>query len=223
MPHQLWLAQASEARYRRAMRGRVAGVVVTVVLATAGGASATESTIYPGVGIGKVKLGMTQAQVKHVLGSGAIVNGRETISGAPYVELGWNFSEWSVGFVRRGSTYRAVHVTTEQRAQRTTTGIGPGTFWLKLVKAYPGGVCTFNFTGRSGALEYLVPHKGGTQTIFLLHAWPPRSGSYGVSQKTYFVISVAVRTLYQARPEFARDYPYRCKSGYQSTPLPRSR
>jgi hypothetical protein len=195
-------------------------MAVTFVAATlAAGAYATESTIYPGVGIGKVKLGMTLAQVKHVLGSDAIVNDRETIGGTPYVELGWNFSEWSVGFVRRGSTYRAVHVTTAQHEQRTTTGVGPGTFWLKLVKAYPGGVCTFAF-GSTGGLEYLVPHKGGTQTIFLLHAWPPRSGYYGITQKTYFVISVAVRTPYQARPEFARDYPYRCRSGYQSTPLP---
>jgi hypothetical protein len=193
--------------------------VTFVAAALAASAYATESTIYPGVGIGKVKLGMTLAQVKHVLGSDAIVNDRETIGGTPYVELGWNFSEWSVGFVRRGSTYRAVHVTTAQHAQRTTTGVGPGTFWLKLVKAYTGGVCTFAF-GSTGGLEYLVPHKGGTQTIFLLHAWPPRSGYYGITQKTYFVISVAVRTPYQARPEFARDYPYRCRSGYQSTPLP---
>jgi hypothetical protein len=201
---------------------RASAAIAVFAAIVVGSASATESTIVPGVGIGKVKLGMTQAQVKHVLGSGAIVNDRETINGAPYIELGWNFSEWAVGFVRRGSTYRAVHVTTAQHAQRTTTGVGPGTFWLKLVKAYPGGVCTFT-EGPTGGLEYLVPHRGGTQTIFLLHAWPPRSGYYGVTQKTFFVISVAVRTPYQARPEFAREYPGRCRSGYQSTPLPTRR
>ena len=141
---------------------------------------------------------------------------RQSIAGAQYVELEWNFSEWAVGFVRRGSTYRAVHVTTETRAQRTPTGVGAGTFWLKLVKAYPGGVCTF--TDR--ALEYLVPHRGGTQTIFSLHGWPPRAGYYGITLKTYFVIAVAVRTPYEARPEFARDYPGRCKAGYQSMPIP---
>jgi hypothetical protein len=184
-------------------------------------AAATESTIHPGVGIGKLKLEMTLAQVKHVLGSEAIVNDRETIGGAPYVELGWNFSEWSVGFVRRGSTYRAVHVTTAQRAQRTPAGIGPGTFWLKLVKAHPGGVCTFTY-GPTGGLEYLVPHKGGTQTLFLLHGWPARAGYYGIPLKTYFVISVAIRQPYKALPEFARDWPGRCKAGFQSTPIPRS-
>ena len=186
-------------------------------------ASATESTIYPGVGIGKVKLGMTLTQVKHVLGADAIVNDRETVNGSDYLELGWNFSAWAVGFVRHGSTYRAVHVTTALRAQRTTTGIGPGAFWLKLARAYPGGVCTFLLTGSSGGLEYLVPHRGGTQTIFFLKPWPPESGQYGVTQKTYSVISVAVRTPYEARPEFARDYPYRCREGWQSTPLPRTK
>jgi hypothetical protein len=70
------------------MRGTVAGVVVTVALATAGGASATESTIYPGVGIGKVKLGMTQAQVVRVLGKDYLVNKRTSTS----VELAWNFA-----------------------------------------------------------------------------------------------------------------------------------
>lgn len=198
-----------------------AAAVLGAVLASS--ASATESTIYPGVGIGKLKLGMTLAQVKHVLGSDAIVNDRETIGGAQYVELGWNFSEWSVGFVRRGPTYRAVHVTTAQRAQRTPAGVGPGTFWLKLVKAHPGGVCTFADGPRGGSLEYLVPRRGGTQTIFVLHEWPPRAGYYGIPVKTYSVISVVVRTLYEPRPEFARDYPGRCRAGYQSTPLPTRR
>jgi hypothetical protein len=193
-----------------------------MVLLVATPASATESTIYPGVGIGKVKLGMTFTQAKHVLGADAIVNDREMINGSEYLELGWNFSAWAVGFVRRGSTYHAVHVTTALRAQRTATGIGPGTFWLKLVKGYPGGVCTFRQEPPYG-LEYLVPHRGGTQTIFNLKPWPSRTGSYGVTQKTFWVVSVAVRTPYEPRLEFARDYPYRCREGWQSAPIPRTK
>ncbi len=99
----------------------------------------------------------------------------------------------------------------------------PGTLWLKLVKAYPGGACTFADvqTSLDGILEYLVAHKGGTQTLFTLHPWPPRA-CYGASPKT-FVTSVAVRTHYQAQPEFARDYAYRCRDGWKSTPLPQQR
>jgi hypothetical protein len=183
----------------------------------ASGASALEETIYPGVGIGKVKLGMTRAQVVRTLGNDYVVNE----SGSSYTELGWNFSSWSVRL--RGG--RAVEVGTILHSQRTTKRVGPGTFWLKLVKAYPGGACTFTDVPPAGSaaygvLEYLVAHKGGTQTLFTLHAWPPRA-YYGAAAKTFFVVSVAVRTRYETLPEFARDYATRCRDGWQSTPLPR--
>jgi hypothetical protein len=118
-----------------------------------------------------------------------------------------------------------VQVGTSVRTQRTATGIGPGSFWLKLVKAYPGGACTFvaderGSLKRNGGLEYLVPHKGGTQTLFQLNFWPAQTPSSAPLPKTYAVVSVTVGTPYQPRPEFAPGYPFRCKSGYQSTPLP---
>jgi hypothetical protein len=188
--------------------------VVTAIVAS--GAAAMEETIYPGVGIGKLKLGMTRAQVVRTLGKDYVVNA----SGAGYTELGWNFSSWTVR-LREG---RAVEVGTALQTQRTTKRVGPGSFWLKLVKAYPGGSCTFTGPppgfGAYAVLEYLVAHKGGTQTVFTLHAWPPRA-YYASTAKTFFVVSVAVRTRYQALPEFARDYPYRCRDGWQSTALPK--
>jgi hypothetical protein len=187
----------------------VAGIVASSV-------SAAEETIFPGVGIGKVKLGMTRAQVVRVLGKDFVVNA----NGPSYTELGWNFSSWTVR-LRNG---RAVEVGTALRAQRTTKRVGPGAFWPQLVKAYPGGACTFRDvdTSLDGVVEYLVAHKGGTQTIFTLHPWPVRA-YYGASPKTFFVTSVAVRTRYEAQPEFARDYQHRCSDGWQSTKLPRPR
>jgi hypothetical protein len=191
------------------------GVLVVAGVAALG-ASAMEETINPGVGIGKIKLGMTRAQVLRALGKDYVVN--ETTPS--YTELGWNFSSWTVR-LRDG---RAVEVGTALRNQTTTKRVGPGTLWLKLVKAYPGGACTFADvdTSADGVLEYLVAHKGGTQTLFTLHAWPPRA-YYGSSPKTFFVVSVAVRTRYQAQPEFARDYPHPCRDGWKSTPLPQQR
>ncbi|HEX7310147.1 MAG TPA: hypothetical protein VF232_03120 [Gaiellaceae bacterium] len=195
---------------------RLLGILVVAGVA-ASGASATEETIYPGVGIGKVKLGMSRAQVLRALGRDYVVNE----SGSTNTELAWNFSSWTVR-LRDG---RAVEVGTTLHGQRTTKRVGPGTFWLKLVKAYPGGACTMTDippvgSAAYGVLEYLVAHKGGTQTLFTLHAWPPRA-YYGAAAKTFFVVSVAVRRRYEALPEFARDYPGRCRDGWQSTPLPR--
>jgi hypothetical protein len=189
-------------------------LVVAAIVAT--DASALGVRIFPGGGRGKVKLGMTRAQVVRTLGKDYVVNEK----GSSYTELGWNFSSWTVRF-RDG---RAVEVGTALRGQRTTKRVGPGTLWLKLVKAYPGGACTFTgvTTSADGVLEYLVAHKGGTQTLFTLHPWPARA-YYGASPKTFFVVSVAVRTHYETQPEFARDYAYRCRDGWQSTPLPRQR
>jgi hypothetical protein len=194
-------------------RARLIGVLLAAGI-VASGASAMEETIYPGVGIGKLKLGMTRAQVVRALGKGYTVNE----SSQAFTELGWNFSSWTV----RLKDGRAVEVGTSLRNQKTTKRVGPGAFWQNVVKAYPGGACTFNGvdTSLDGVLEYLVAHKGGTQTLFTLHPWPVRA-YYGASPKTYFVVAVAVRTHYQAMPEFAANYQYRCRDGWKTTKLPR--
>jgi hypothetical protein len=93
-------------------------LVVTGIVASS--ASAMEETIYPGVGIGKVKLGMTRTQVVRALGKDYVVNK----SGSSYTELGWNFSSWTIR-LRDG---RAVEVGTALQGQRTTKRVGPGTF-----------------------------------------------------------------------------------------------
>jgi hypothetical protein len=96
-------------------------MLATVVAAAslASGASALESTIIRGVGIGKVKVGMTRAQVERILGKDSLVNDREQVGTAPDMELGWNFSSWTVGFLKQRGTYRVAQVGTTLRGQRT--------------------------------------------------------------------------------------------------------
>jgi hypothetical protein len=187
------------------------GALLLVLVSSAG---ATESTIYPGVGIGKIKLGMTPKQVERALGRDHILNA----SKGAYTEWAWNFATWTAGFEHG----HVVQVTTSVRAQKTSTRVGPGTFWLKLMRAYPHGVCAFPLEGRWGAgPEYLVPHKGGTQTIFYLHQWPIDAGRYGAQPlQTYYVDSVRVRTPYEQLPEFSPTAFGRCKDGWGSTALP---
>ncbi len=137
-------------------------------------ASAIESTINPGVGIGRVKLGMSATQVKRAMGTGFLVNKRRTINGVRYVELGWDFDSWAVTFVQRGKTLRVAQVSTTVRSQKTAKGIGLATSWRKVVAAYPSGHCAFGNPFGPNALsyylEYLVPHEGGTQTIYTFRA-----------------------------------------------------
>ena len=198
-------------------------------LTLAVGASATESTIYPGVGIGKVRLGMTAAQVKKALGRDALVNGRVTIGGTQYTELAWNFATWTVAFARTGRTLRAVQVATTVRTQKTPAGVGTTSLWRPLVHAYPHGICAFGNSldlpdptpttfGKMGFyLEYLVPHRGGTQTIYVLN--PVFSEKL---QKTlgYRVFEVHVRKAFAPLEEFAPDSRFRCHEGWEDTDVP---
>ena len=157
---------------------------------------------------------MTLSRVKHVLGREYLVQDRD--AGAGYVELGWNYASWVVGF-QRG---RAVLVTTTLRTQRTTTGAGPGAEWLKVVHAYPGGRCTFNADSYMWRLEYLVPHRGGTQTLFVFrdiydHKLARTTG--------WEAVEATVRKPVKPLPEFAPDYHWQCLDGWAKTNLPQHR
>jgi hypothetical protein len=177
-------------------------------------ASGSESTIYPGVGIGRIKLGMTQSQVQRILGHQSLPY--ET-SGA-YHARGWDFSNWVVGFVAN----RVVQVETTLASQRTTEGVGFGTTWRRLVKVYPHGACTWgayqpdSFNTKIWP-EYLVGHKGGTQTLYVFKPLELNYASIEVALgvdrvpllKTA-VNSVVVRTKFRALPEFGPNWHFQC-------------
>jgi hypothetical protein len=221
-------------RRTRSLFGTAAryGVVLAAALVLVAPAGAIEATIYPGVGIGKIKIGMSATGVNWALGSRAIVNDRKTFGGSQYLELAWNFSQWSVDFVKRGSVYRVVQIGTTLRKQRTPNGVGTGTPWLDLVRAYPHGLCAVggNALGLPSAgsrigtyLEFLVPHKGGTQTIFVLR------GIYDAKKRpalrNYVVMQVQVRVPEWPLSEFAPTSPTRCAPGWETsrTPVPTGR
>jgi hypothetical protein len=188
--------------------------LVALLLFLAVPAAAVESTIYPGIGIGKIKLGATQRQVERRLGSTHILNAHDDA----YTEWAWQFGAWTVGF--RGG--RVVQISTTVRAQQTAKRVGPGTPASTLVKAYPGGRCTHavalgsttplgspNFWRNYGT-EYLVAHKGGGQTIFVLHRKKIETPDQPFhSSNTQVVTDVYVRTAFRPLPEFGPDWPYR--------------
>jgi hypothetical protein len=189
---------------------RCVGAAVVVAGLLTSVASATELTIHPGVGIGKVRLGMSKAQVQRVLGRDSFVNARE----GAYTEFAWDFASWTVGF--KGG--RAVQVSTSLRAQRTKKGIGPGTTWLQLMRAYPGGRCTWNgvFAAdgapRAWWPEYIVGHRGGTQTLYVF------SGRISSSLPT--VASVVVRSAFRPLPQFGATWPNRCGGDWRHAEKP---
>ena len=102
-----------------------------------GGASATEVTIVPNVSIGKVRLGMTLRQVKKALGPPQVVNARAQLSGKRgYVEYGWNFSTFWVGFVNTKGVLHAALIGTDIVGEKTRDGVGVHTPLAKLRARY---------------------------------------------------------------------------------------
>jgi hypothetical protein len=199
----------------------VAAVTAGTVLASSAGA--VESTIYPGVGIGKVKLGMSAARVTKAMGRDFIVNKRETVNGVHYVEYGWNFAHWTVTFAQRGRALTAVQVATDLNSQHTANGIGMGTKWRAVLHAFPGGRCAWghHYQPWGVNLEYLVPHKGGTQTMFTFGSIVDTS-TVPARLVGYKVVEVRVREPFEQYVEFTRDaQPYnRCADGWQKTDIP---
>jgi hypothetical protein len=131
-------------------RALTAGLVVALVFSAS--ASGTESTIVRGVGIGKVRIGMTRAEVQRLLGRDYIQNGATTIAGAQYVELGWNFSTFSVGFVGG----RVVQVETTLRGEKTRQRIGVGSSFKAAARAYPQAICTLYFVSPGTGTDFGV-------------------------------------------------------------------
>jgi hypothetical protein len=152
---------------------------------------------------------MTRAQVERMLGRDWILNARE----GAYTELVWNYGSFGVGFVRG----RAVEVSTSLRNERTRKGIGVGSTWLQLMRAYPGGQCAVNApSNRRPCFEYLLADRGGTQTLWVFKPWYNHN-------RTPIVRLVFVRTAFRPLPPHFSPEPgmLRCIGNWQSEPHPR--
>jgi hypothetical protein len=189
-------------------------------------ASATESTIYPGVGIGKVKLGMTQDQVEKILGKDHLVNERATVGGSAYRELAWNFASWSVGFLRRGKTWRAVQVATTLSPQRTVAGIGVSSPFKQVVSKYPQVFCGWIYStfgpgyDRFGETALVLVTKGPVYTAFAVKPVVPRD--YNGAWRVYAVIvQQSVPGHFSlARMPGDKEELSRCKDGWRERGTP---
>jgi hypothetical protein len=103
-----------------------------------------DALVRPGVGIGKIRLGMTPAQVFRALGRTPLVNRRIDYGfGNRYVEYGWDYTVWTVGFTGRRNNLRVSKVATTLRTERTTARVGVGSTVPGILRAYPSASCAF--------------------------------------------------------------------------------
>lgn len=69
-----------------------------------------------------------------------------------------------------------------------------------------------------GPAEYLVPHKGGTQTIYYLRYPQAQFGS--TATPPWRVTEVHVRTPFERLPEFGREWQLHCRSDWRTSDAP---
>jgi hypothetical protein len=154
--------------------GLVASVASSVVLvATVGSADAARSRtalVRPGIGIGKVWLGMSVAQVRRALGPAQLVNRRVRVGfGRSYVEYAWDNGWWLVGFQGRRGRLRVVRIATLSPRERTRERLGIGSRVRAVLARYPHATCrrVGPFLG-NGDTQLVVRHATGTLTVFSL-------------------------------------------------------
>lgn len=209
---------------RRVVSMFLAGAVTAALVAAS--ASATEVTIVRGIGIGKIRVGMTLQQVQNVFGTESLVDARANIVGKPYVDRGWEFGSWSVGFLKQQGTWRAAQVATTLRGQRTPKGIGVGSSFKAVVRAYPQAICVRYYptmgstvaqswgAGQRYAQTALVVANDRKQMAFLVR---PASKFYD-PYAPYYVYGVIVRTSVPGAVDF--EPKSRCDEGWQQRGLP---
>jgi hypothetical protein len=210
------------------MRACVAAGIMVMLIA-ASSASATELTIVPGVGIGKLKLGMTLAQAEHALGKDHLLNGRGTVGDKHFVEYAWDFASWSAVFVQSGKTLRLAQVMTSKYTQRTATGLGVDSRFKAMVRAYPDARCgSYYFTlgskqttgtgpSERGLGHALVVKRNGAELAFFVK---PVNGTPNSYPAGYTGPWEVWQVLMRAPVPGEVDPPYHCSSGWRERGSP---
>ncbi len=145
-----------------------------------------QELIVPNVGIRGVKLGMSLAQVKRVLGSGGILNKRQKLGPrSEYVEYVWDYGSFRTGFVRRSGRTGVALVATTLSSQRTRSGIGVGTP-LKRAQQRTGARCFdvdyyakdqwYRDPSTESTQYCLIGSARGKRTVFIIGTKYHRSG-----------------------------------------------
>ena len=197
----------ASAAARAALTLALCSTVVAVTAASA--APQRDALVRPGIGIGRITIGMTQAQVVRILGTHHRVNRRYKLGfGRSYVEHDWDYGRWTVGYEGRPGQLKVVRVATLQDTQRTPKRIGVGSRPREVVAAYPNVRCAERYRNyrwdRIGRFLTVRAPNGRLTSFLVATPW------YG-RDRTQRVIEVMVTQNPRLRGE--RDWP--CDPGWQ--------
>ena len=155
----------------------VAVLLAGAFAAPAAAGPARDAVVRPGVSVGKIRLGMTEAQLRRAMGAPDYVLRKRGSFGRSTVQFQYGpRSEWTVDLTGPRAAMRVVSVTTFLRSQRLPNGFGPGTRELAIRKAYGRRlVCprwpTYVFQGvtfvKAHTRTCTLPGPSGAATIFV--------------------------------------------------------
>lgn len=172
-----------------------------------------DERIRHGAGIGELRLGMSYAEVRRILGGPQTVDRREQLTrGRRYLEFSWDFGWWTVGFMGRPGRMRVVSIQTLSRRERTVEGLGVGSLERRLRRTLRVRCLAVAERSRpdwSFEARCAYASHRGRETVFLLdfgQGFPHRRPF-----KRYRVVAVRVH-------EQRGDYCFR--GSYVCTPLP---
>jgi hypothetical protein len=143
--------------------------------------------IRPAIGIGKVRLGMTEAQLRRAMGRPRAVVRRGGSFGLRRIEYEYGFAAYVVRLSGRRQQLRVVAVGTTLPRERTVKGIGPGSRERDALRAYPAARCARLelWSSRTGGGTPYVVTRRRTCTLFsatgrrtTFASSPPRGGPF---------------------------------------------
>jgi hypothetical protein len=162
----------------------VVAIILSAVAVPAAAAPHGDLLIRPGVGIGKVRLGMTTAQVRAAMGRPLAVLPQQASFGRQAVEWQYGYGAYTVRLEGRRNALRVTGVTTTVLKERTAQGFGVGTLENRIERAYAGQIrCERLKTGTIGGSSHtilvldrnrdcVVTHANGTRTVFVTWVKP---------------------------------------------------
>jgi hypothetical protein len=114
------------------------GCAALVLVASASASTQRDALIRPGVGIGKVRLGMTLAQVRAAWGRPQSQTSQPQTRGGRTIELQYDFGAYVVKLSGFARSERVVSVATTLAKEKTAHGLGPGALERRVQRAYRG-------------------------------------------------------------------------------------
>jgi hypothetical protein len=154
-------------------------LVAVLGASPAGTSPARDTLIRPGVGIGKVRLGMTAAQAKRAMGRPHDTGWSERRDfGQRYLELVWDSGpedSFAVGLLGSGDRLRVVSMWTTRPSERVPAGVGPGSSRQKVLGTLHGLRCQDVYrrdgSGHLVRTELVLGSSRGPQTVFVPGNW----------------------------------------------------